>query len=134
MRIPAVSFDPPVGAPLGVSRLQATATATRTAVSPDGRGSGPRYRRAARDAEKSAAEPAAEAPLVPAAPPAPPLPAPYPPLCAQRAVLDRPGQEADVVVPAVPAQRADPPADTGARPPVPGSPLDQALRRIIGAV
>ena len=134
MRVPASSFDPPVGAPTGVARLQAMAAATGTAVSPDGRSGSPGYQRAAKDIEPSAPEPEPDRlPVVPVAT-APLLPAYYPPLTEQRAVLDRPAPEAGDVVPAVPVQRDEAPADVRTRPPVPGSPLDDALRRIIGAV
>jgi hypothetical protein len=122
--VPAISFDPPVGSPGGVTRLEAAYAATRTAVSPDGRTARPRRRGGAWDAEQ--AEPqAAPAPLPDED--AEPLPVYYPPLGAQRAVLDRPVEEP-------PPCYEPPPAVSWPEPLAPDadSALEQHLRRVMG--
>lgn len=127
MRVPAISFDPPVAAPAGVAALHAAYAASRTAVSPDGRGARARRRREPWPAEEVEPQPEPDAP---SADDAERLPVYYPPLLAQRTVLDRPTAEAPVadrheVVP--------PRVWPASLPPDPESVLEQHLRRVMGA-
>jgi hypothetical protein len=105
MRIPAVSFDPPLAAPGGVSPLWAAMAAGRTAVSPDARARSAPHRSPFRGpADEPGPEPDASADVAPAPRQAPaPMPAFFPPLAAQRQVLDRPRESGPVQVSALEA-------------------------------
>jgi hypothetical protein len=145
VRVPAISFDPPIASPAGVTPLAAAMAAGRTSVSPEARRTPlqrrrERWRAAERERadelELAGSQQAGSEQLPTADAPAPreARPLSYPPLMAQRAVLDRspsaaaPEEEAgndDLVLPVLrPGPRA-PDADSA---------LEQHLRRFIGTL